>query len=84
MALEEGEAAEAASAAVTGSAESVLSKSVLATARLIAQGLTNSEIAARRNLSVRTIEDHVNIANARLRVNNRVKIGLWVREHDRQ
>ncbi|GAA4003393.1 LuxR family transcriptional regulator [Allokutzneria multivorans] len=81
MALSEDEVEED---TVTGSAESVLSKSVLATARLIAQGLTNSEIAARRNLSVRTIEDHVNIANARLRVNNRVKIGNWVREHDRQ
>ncbi|MCP3803996.1 NB-ARC domain-containing protein [Allokutzneria sp. A3M-2-11 16] len=83
MALSEDEV-DAAGNTAAGNAESVLSKSVLATARLIAQGLTNSEIAARRNLSVRTIEDHVNIANARLRVNNRVKIGNWVREHDRQ
>lgn len=49
--------------------------------RLLAEGLTNREIAQRLRLSVRTVDCHTDRIYTRLCVNNRVKAILAGREH---
>jgi DNA-binding NarL/FixJ family response regulator len=48
-------------------------------ARLVAEGLTNKEIAARLQLSVRTVESHVRHVLARLGFANRTQLATWAR-----
>jgi non-specific serine/threonine protein kinase len=48
--------------------------------RLIAQGLTNKDIAARLFLSVRTVETHVHNLLNKLGVNSRTQIAVWFSE----
>jgi DNA-binding CsgD family transcriptional regulator len=50
-------------------------------ARLVAQGLTNREIAERLVLSPRTIESHVERIMNRLGVGSRTEIAAWAARH---
>jgi predicted ATPase/DNA-binding CsgD family transcriptional regulator len=53
-------------------------------ARLVAEGLTNREIAARLFISERTAEGHVEQIRNKLGFSSRVQIGAWVVENDRR
>jgi predicted ATPase/DNA-binding CsgD family transcriptional regulator len=50
----------------------------LEVARLVADGLTNAQIAARLHLSERTVENHVFNALGALGLHNRVQLATWV------
>lgn len=58
----------------------VLSVRELEVAHLVAQGLTSRQIAERLQLSVRTVDSHVEHAFAKLGLNSRTKLALWVRD----
>lgn len=58
----------------------VLSARELEVAHLVAQGLTSRQIAERLQLSVRTVDSHVEHAFAKLGLNSRTKLALWVRD----
>lgn len=49
-------------------------------ARLVADGLANKAIAARLDLSVRTVEVHVRHALGKLGLENRTQLATWARE----
>lgn len=49
-------------------------------ARLVADGLTNREIAESLTLSVRTVETHVDRILTKLGFHNRTRLASWVRE----
>jgi DNA-binding NarL/FixJ family response regulator len=49
-------------------------------ARLVAEGRTNREIAARLTLSVRTVESHVRSALVALGLANRTQLATWARD----
>ena len=49
-------------------------------AGLVAEGLSNKEIAARLQLSVRTVESHVRHGLDKLGLNNRTQLAAWARE----
>ena len=51
------------------------------TARLIAGGLTNREIASQLVLSVRTVESHAANAMAKLGFSTRAQLAAWAAEH---
>jgi DNA-binding CsgD family transcriptional regulator len=59
-----------------------LSARELEVARLLAQALTNQQIADQLFLSVRTVESHVRSTLAKLGLTNRTEIVLWVRDED--
>jgi non-specific serine/threonine protein kinase len=63
-------------------ARPALTNRQLAVARLVAQGLTNKEIAARLVISERTAEGHVEQIFNRLSFNSRAQIAAWVVRHD--
>lgn len=48
--------------------------------RLVADGLSNKEIAARLHLSVRTVESHVRHALTKTGLVNRTQLATWARE----
>jgi DNA-binding CsgD family transcriptional regulator len=48
---------------------------------LVAEGLTNMEIAVRLNLSRRTVENHLQSAYYKTGVNNRVRLLNWLASH---
>ena len=58
-----------------------LSARELEVAHLVAQAMTNQQIADRLVLSVRTIESHVRSALARLGLASRTELAVWVRDH---
>jgi DNA-binding NarL/FixJ family response regulator len=49
-------------------------------ARLVADGLTNAQIATRLHLSERTVENHVFNALGALGLHNRVQLATWITE----
>jgi DNA-binding NarL/FixJ family response regulator len=53
-------------------------------ARAVARGLSNKEIAAELEISVRTVENHISHILDKKRFNNRVEIARYVIESDRQ
>ena len=55
-----------------------LSERELEVARLVAEGMTNSEIARRLHLSQRTAENHVSHILTRLGLANRTQVATWV------
>jgi DNA-binding NarL/FixJ family response regulator len=55
-----------------------LSKREVEIATLVAQGLTNKQIAASTHISVRTVETHVQHILAKLAVSTRTQIATWV------
>jgi non-specific serine/threonine protein kinase len=60
----------------------VLTNRQLTVARLVAQGLSNKEIANRLVISDRTAEGHVEQIFNRLGFNSRAQIAAWVVKHD--
>jgi DNA-binding CsgD family transcriptional regulator/tetratricopeptide (TPR) repeat protein len=59
-----------------------LTDSELTIARLVAQGLTNREVAARLFLSPHTVSMHLRNAFAKLDINSRVELAQLERRHD--
>jgi non-specific serine/threonine protein kinase len=57
-----------------------LSARELEVAGLVADGLANKAIAARLQLSVRTVESHVRHALTKLGLDNRTQLATWARE----
>jgi predicted ATPase/DNA-binding CsgD family transcriptional regulator len=53
----------------------------LEVAGLVAEGLANKAIAARLQLSVRTVESHVRHALTKLGLDNRTQLATWARDH---
>ncbi len=52
----------------------------LEVARLVADGLTNAQIARQLHLSERTVENHVFNSLGQLRLRNRVQLATWIAE----
>ena len=50
-------------------------------AEAVARGLSNKEIAAELNLSLRTVEGHISRILDKKNLSNRVELALHVREH---
>jgi DNA-binding CsgD family transcriptional regulator len=61
-----------------------LTRRQLEVARLIAQGLTNRQIAARLGISDRTAEGHLDQIRDKLGCRSRVEIALWLMGQERQ
>lgn len=53
----------------------------LTAATLVAEGLTDKEIAARLHISQRTAQNHVQRARDKLGLRSRAQIARWVAEH---
>ena len=53
-------------------------------AEAVARGLSNQEIAAELNLSLRTVEGHISRILDKKSLSNRVELALHVREHRQQ
>lgn len=53
-------------------------------ARLVAEGLTNRQIAGTFTLSVRTVETHVDRCLTKLGFHSRARLASWVREQEAQ
>jgi DNA-binding NarL/FixJ family response regulator len=51
-------------------------------ARLVAEGLTNRQIATRLCLGQRTVDVHIEQIFNKLGVHSRAEIGAWVARHD--
>ncbi|WP_246365519.1 LuxR C-terminal-related transcriptional regulator [Nonomuraea rhodomycinica] len=51
-------------------------------ARLVAQGLTNKEIATALVISQRTAESHIEHIMSKLGFHSRAQVAVWVNEHD--
>lgn len=58
-----------------------LSRRELEVARLVVEGLTNREIAARLFLSERTVDGHLEHVREKLGVNTRAQVATWVVRH---
>ena len=58
-----------------------LSRTELTTVRLVAQGLTNREIAQRLHVSHRTVDSHVSHALAKLSMTSRVQLAGFAVQH---
>ena len=65
-------------------AGSPLTTRQLEVGRLVADGLTNAQVAARLHLSERTIENHIFNALRALGIHNRVQLAAWVTERSRE
>jgi len=65
-----------------GEKRSPLTTRQLEVARLVADGLSNREIAERLFLSVRTVETHVENVLAALHLRRRIDLAGWVRDQD--
>lgn len=68
-------------ATTSPAALSGLSQRELELVRLLSDGLTNAELAARLYVSRRTVDAHLSHIRAKLGISDRVKLALWAREH---
>lgn len=59
-----------------------LTSTELTVARLVAQGLSNLEIAQRLNASKRTIESHISHMLKKTLLNNRTELSRWIIENN--
>lgn len=59
-----------------------LTNTELTVARLVAQGLSNLEIAQRLNASKRTIESHISHMLKKTLLNNRTELSRWIIENN--
>ena len=64
----------------SGGPRRTLTRRELEVAALVAQGLTNRDIAARLYLSVRTVETHVDHILAKLGFSRRTQLAAWAYE----
>ncbi len=64
----------------SGAPAEVLTPRQQEVALLVAEGMSNREIAAQLQLSVRTVETHVNTVLTRLGLHSRVQLAGWVRD----
>ena len=55
-----------------------LSRRELEVARLVAEGLTNREIARRLDIGERTVETHLRRAMLKLRLSSRAQLAAWM------
>jgi len=69
------------SASSDGGGPARLSRRELEVARLVAEGLTNREIATRLFLSERTVDGHLEHVREKLGFNTRTQIATWVTRH---
>jgi DNA-binding CsgD family transcriptional regulator len=76
------EAATSPSAAIDSGAASLLTQREREIAVLVARGLQNRAIAARLDLSVRTVDAHVEHIRRKLGVHSRAEIAAWVAASD--
>lgn len=81
QAVEPGSRAESASAAPLGSAIEKLTPRERDIVRLIAEGATNREIAAKLQLSEKTVRNRVSEILAKIGVNNRTQVALWAQQN---
>jgi len=58
-----------------------LSRREMEVARLVAEGMTNREIATRLFLSERTVDGHLEHVREKLGVNTRAQVATWVTRH---
>ncbi|WP_169515794.1 ATP-binding protein [Amycolatopsis nigrescens] len=61
-----------------------LSERELEIADLVSTGMTNGEIAARLNLSTRTVEDHIQKARRKVGAHTRGALGAWLHDQERR
>ncbi|HEV2217957.1 MAG TPA: LuxR C-terminal-related transcriptional regulator [Candidatus Dormibacteraeota bacterium] len=66
------------SASSSGGGPARLSRREMEVARLVAEGLTNREIATRLFLSERTVDGHLEHVREKLGVNSRAQVAAWV------
>src|SRR5712671_968514 len=66
------------SASSDGGGPARLSRRELEVARLVAQGLTNREIATRLFISERTVDGHLEHIREKLGVSSRAQVAAWV------
>jgi len=59
----------------------VLTPTEVAVATLVAKGYTNRQIAFEREISVKTVEEHVSSILEKLTLTNRSQVTRWVVEH---
>ena len=59
-----------------------LTDSELAVARLVAQGLTNREVAEQLFVSPHTVSSHLRSVFAKLEINSRIALARIAAEHD--
>jgi DNA-binding CsgD family transcriptional regulator len=69
------------SATPAGPGSVKLSRRELEVARLVAEGLTNREIAVRLFVSERTVDGHLEHVREKLGVNTRAQVATWVTRH---
>lgn len=58
----------------------VLTRRELEIARLVAEGLTNRVIAGKLDISMRTVDAHVDHVFRKTGIRNRVRLMRWLRE----
>jgi DNA-binding NarL/FixJ family response regulator len=61
-------------------ADQPLSRRQMEVARLVAEGLTNAEVAERLFLSVRTVDSHLENIYGQLQISSRTSLARWIAE----